>query len=100
MSTKQLTVKKLNIENLADVMKLQQKIIGNLHPDEQHFILHTEKRREDSNLAKRKRRTTSRKGLLCVSHSLTQNLYGILVSHTIARLSAKVNTLPCFLIEC
>lgn len=40
MSTKQLTVKKLNIENLADVMKLQQKIIGNLHPDEQHFILH------------------------------------------------------------
>lgn len=40
MNKKQLTVKKLDINNLADVMKLQEKIISGLHPDEQHFILH------------------------------------------------------------
>ena len=39
MNKKQLTVKKLDINNLADVMKLQEKIISGLHPDEQHFIL-------------------------------------------------------------
>ena len=41
MNKKQLTVKKLDINNLADVMKLQEKIISGLHPDEQHFILHS-----------------------------------------------------------
>lgn len=40
MNKKQLTVKKLNITNLTHVMKLQEKIISGLHPDEQHFILH------------------------------------------------------------
>ena len=40
MNKKHLTVKKLDISNLADVMKLQEKIISGLHPDEQHFILH------------------------------------------------------------
>lgn len=44
MNKKHLTVKKLDISNLPDVMNLQQKIISGLHPDEQHFILHrTEK---------------------------------------------------------
>ena len=39
-----LTLKKLDIANLQDVMSLQTRIISNLHPDEQHFILHrTEK---------------------------------------------------------
>ena len=40
MNKKHLTVKKLDISNLPDVMNLQQKIISGLHPDEQHFILH------------------------------------------------------------
>ena len=40
MEKKHLIVKKLNHENLTDVMALQQKIISGLHPDEQHFILH------------------------------------------------------------
>ena len=40
MNKKQLSVKKLNSDNLQDVMSLQQKIIEGLHPDEQHFILH------------------------------------------------------------
>ena len=40
MSKKHLVVKKLDINNLPDVMKLQEKIIQGLHPDEQHFILH------------------------------------------------------------
>ncbi len=40
MNKKHLTVKKLGINNLQNVMQLQQKIIENLHPDEQHFILH------------------------------------------------------------
>ena len=40
MNKKTLTVKKLDISHLADVMKLQEKIIQGLHPDEQHFILH------------------------------------------------------------
>ncbi len=40
MNKKHLTVKKLDINNLSDVMKLQEKIIKGLHPDEQHFILH------------------------------------------------------------
>ena len=40
MNKKHLTVKKLNISHLQDVIKLQQKIIDGLHPDEQHFILH------------------------------------------------------------
>ena len=40
MNKKTLTVKKLDINHLADVMKLQEKIIQGLHPDEQHFILH------------------------------------------------------------
>ncbi len=44
MNKKQLSVKKLNENNLQDVMLLQQKIIEGLHPDEKHFILHrTEK---------------------------------------------------------
>ena len=44
MSKKHLTLKKLDITNLKDVMSLQTRIISNLHPDEQHFILHrTEK---------------------------------------------------------
>ncbi len=40
MNKKHLIVKKLDINNLPDVMKLQEKIIQGLHPDEQHFILH------------------------------------------------------------
>ena len=40
MNKKHLTVKKLGVHNLQDVMQLQQKIIDGLHPDEQHFILH------------------------------------------------------------
>ena len=40
MNKKHLTVKKLDLNNLSDVMKLQEKIINGLHPDEQHFILH------------------------------------------------------------
>lgn len=40
MNKKHLVVKKLDINNLSDVMKLQAKIIEGLHPDEQHFILH------------------------------------------------------------
>ena len=40
MNKKHLTVKKLDISTLPDVMNLQQKIISGLHPDEQHFILH------------------------------------------------------------
>ena len=40
MNKKQLSVKKLDSDNLQDVMSLQQKIIDGLHPDEQHFILH------------------------------------------------------------
>lgn len=40
MNKKHLTVKKLDISNLPDVMNLQQKIISGLHTDEQHFILH------------------------------------------------------------
>ena len=40
MNKKTLTVKKLDISYLADVMHLQEKIIQGLHPDEQHFILH------------------------------------------------------------
>ena len=44
MNKKQLTVKKLDINNLADVMKLQEKIISGLHPDEQHFIRSEERR--------------------------------------------------------
>lgn len=36
---KNLIVKKLNITHLPAVMGLQDKIIANLHPDEQHFIL-------------------------------------------------------------
>ena len=40
MNKKTLTVKKLDISHLADVMHLQEKIIQGLHPDEQHFILH------------------------------------------------------------
>ena len=36
---KQLEVKELNISHLADVLKLQDKIIEHLHPDEKHFIL-------------------------------------------------------------
>lgn len=40
MNKKHLTVKKLDISHLPDVMNLQQKIISGLHPDEQHFILH------------------------------------------------------------
>lgn len=44
MSKKHLTLKKLDITNLKDVMSLQSTIISRLHPDEQHFILHrTEK---------------------------------------------------------
>ncbi len=43
MNKKHLTVKKLDINNLHDVMNLQQKIINSLHPDEQHFILHRTK---------------------------------------------------------
>lgn len=40
MDKKHLIVKKLNSQNLQDVMKLQEKIINGLHSDEQHFILH------------------------------------------------------------
>ena len=40
MEKKKLTVKKLDTKNLKDVMSLQSKIIANLKPDEQHFILH------------------------------------------------------------
>lgn len=40
MNKKQLSVKKLDSDNLQDVMSLQKKIIDGLHPDEQHFILH------------------------------------------------------------
>lgn len=40
MEKKKLSVRKLNSQNLKDVMQLQQKIIAGLHPDEQHFILH------------------------------------------------------------
>lgn len=36
---KKLRVETLNIEHLADVMQLQDKIIANLQPDEKHFIL-------------------------------------------------------------
>ena len=36
---KKLEVKELNIEHLAAVMTLQDKIIAHLHPDEKHFIL-------------------------------------------------------------
>ena len=43
MNKKHLTVKKLDMDNLQDVIKLQQKIINGLHPDEQHFILHRTK---------------------------------------------------------
>ena len=44
MNKKLLSVKKLDKNNLSDVMQLQQKIIDGLHPDEKHFILHrTEK---------------------------------------------------------
>ena len=37
--SKKLEVKELNIENLADVLKLQDKIIAGLKEDEKHFIL-------------------------------------------------------------
>lgn len=37
--TKKLKIKDLNIENLADVLKLQDKIIAGFHEDEKHFIL-------------------------------------------------------------
>ena len=40
MEKKHLTIKKLNETNLQDVMALQKTIISQLHPDEQHFILH------------------------------------------------------------
>lgn len=37
--TKKLKIKDLNIEDLADVLKLQDKIIAGFHEDEKHFIL-------------------------------------------------------------
>lgn len=40
MNKKHLTVKKLDQNNLSDVMALQERIITGLNPDEQHFILH------------------------------------------------------------
>lgn len=40
MSKKTLTVKKLDGNNLTDVMGLQDRIISSLKQDEQHFILH------------------------------------------------------------
>ena len=43
MQKKHLTIKKLNASNLEDVMNLQDRIISNLHPDEQHFIIHRTK---------------------------------------------------------
>lgn len=43
MSKKHLIVKKLDGNNLEDVMNLQQKIIAGLNKDEQHFILHRTK---------------------------------------------------------
>ena len=39
MNKNNLTIKKLNLSHLDDVMKLQQTIIDGLHPDEKHFIL-------------------------------------------------------------
>ena len=43
MNKKHLTIKTLDLTNLEDVLSLQDRIISNLHEDEQHFIIHRTK---------------------------------------------------------
>ena len=74
MEKKYLTIKKLNEYNLNDVMDLQHRIISNLHPDEQHFILH---RTEQDYLKSLKGQSSNMLGIFDNNELIAQIVYGL-----------------------
>lgn len=74
MEKKHLTIKKLNKNNLNDVMDLQQRIISNLHPDEQHFILH---RTEQDYLKSLNGQSSNMLGIYDDKNLVAQIVYGL-----------------------
>ncbi len=74
MNKKHLTVKKLNITNLHDVIALQERIIMGLHQDEQHFIIH----RTESDYMKSLNGTSSNMlGVFDKDKLIAQIVYGL-----------------------